>query len=90
LEHPQHNSLLFVLVNKQDGIRLTIESFSHLAKDSSFGRFLNFEDQSKAEKLLGSGEGWDFFCYVKVKLGCAVILVVHYIAVGSCLSQHNL
>lgn len=79
-----------MLVNKQDGIRLTIESFSHLAKDSSFGRFLNFEDQSKAEKLLGSGKGWDFFCYVEVKLGCAVILVVHYIAVGSSLYQRNL
>ncbi|MBA0681303.1 hypothetical protein Goari_023118 [Gossypium aridum] len=38
-----------------DGIKSTVASFSHLSKDSSFMRFGNFDEQSKAEKLLGSG-----------------------------------
>ncbi|XWS13199.1 hypothetical protein CRYUN_Cryun36dG0016900 [Craigia yunnanensis] len=42
------------LVSLEDGIKSTIESFSHLAKDSSFMRYNNFNEQSKAEKLLGS------------------------------------
>lgn len=40
----------------QEGVTLTIESFSHLAKDSSFSRCC---DRSKADKLLGSGKGWN-------------------------------
>ncbi|XVE81022.1 hypothetical protein DITRI_Ditri15bG0029400 [Diplodiscus trichospermus] len=43
------------LVSLEDGIKSTIESFSHLAKNSSFMRYSNFNEQSKAEKLLGSG-----------------------------------
>ena len=69
MEHLQQNSFFFVLVNMQDGIGLTIESFSHLAKDSPFGRFLNFEGQSKAEKLLGSGIGWDLVLLCTSKIG---------------------
>ncbi|KAK8548299.1 hypothetical protein V6N13_054900 [Hibiscus sabdariffa] len=43
------------VVSLKDGIKSTVESFSHLAKDSYFMRFSNFDEQSKAEKLLGSG-----------------------------------
>ncbi|XWS35300.1 hypothetical protein CRYUN_Cryun21dG0114200 [Craigia yunnanensis] len=43
------------VVYLEDGVKSTIESFSHLAKDSSFMRYSNFNEQSKAEKLLGSG-----------------------------------
>ncbi|XVF29408.1 hypothetical protein REPUB_Repub15cG0118600 [Reevesia pubescens] len=42
------------VVSLQDGVQSTIESFSHLAKDSSFMRYCDFNGQSKAEKLLGS------------------------------------
>lgn len=44
-------------MNVQDGITLTVESFSHLAKDSSFMRCTDFQEQSKADKLLGGGKG---------------------------------
>ncbi|KAJ6991452.1 3beta-hydroxysteroid-dehydrogenase/decarboxylase isoform X1 [Populus alba x Populus x berolinensis] len=66
------------VVSLEDGIRLTIESFSHLAKDSSFGRFLNFEDQSKAEKLLGSGKVSDILLWrdEKKTFTCFVALVL--------------
>ncbi|KAJ6419074.1 hypothetical protein OIU84_029224 [Salix udensis] len=65
-------------VSLEDGIRLTIESFSHLAKDSSFGRFLNFEGQSKAEKLLGSGKVSDICLWrdEKKTFTCFVALVL--------------
>ncbi|XP_022761619.1 3beta-hydroxysteroid-dehydrogenase/decarboxylase isoform X2 [Durio zibethinus] len=43
------------VVSLEDGVKSTIESFSHLAKDSSFMTYSNFNEQSKAEKLLGSG-----------------------------------
>ncbi|KAK8571515.1 hypothetical protein V6N12_027601 [Hibiscus sabdariffa] len=43
------------VVSLKDGIKSTVESFSHLAKDSYFMRFSNFDEQSKAQKLLGSG-----------------------------------
>ncbi|MBA0797413.1 hypothetical protein Gohar_008116 [Gossypium harknessii] len=43
------------VVSLEDGIKSTVASFSHLSKYSSFMRFGNFDEQSKAEKLLGSG-----------------------------------
>ncbi|TYH81882.1 hypothetical protein E1A91_D02G015800v1 [Gossypium mustelinum] len=44
-----------LVVSLEDGIKSTVASFSHLSKYSSFMRFGNFDEQSKAEKLLGSG-----------------------------------
>ncbi|TYG77895.1 hypothetical protein ES288_D02G012400v1 [Gossypium darwinii] len=44
-----------LVVSLEDGIKSTVASFSHLSKNSSFMRFGNFDEQSKAEKLLGSG-----------------------------------
>lgn len=41
----------------QEGIRLTVESFSHLAQDSILTRYRDFGEQSKANKLLGNGKG---------------------------------
>ncbi|XVF65627.1 hypothetical protein PTKIN_Ptkin09bG0264200 [Pterospermum kingtungense] len=66
------------IVSLDDGIKSTIESFSHLAKDSSFMSYSNFNEQSKAEKLLGSGivadvllwrdEKRTFTCFVSLAL----------------------
>ncbi|XP_039071048.1 3beta-hydroxysteroid-dehydrogenase/decarboxylase-like [Hibiscus syriacus] len=43
------------VVSLKDGIKSTVESFSHLTTDLYFMRFRNFDEQSKAEHLLGSG-----------------------------------
>ncbi|XP_021291281.1 3beta-hydroxysteroid-dehydrogenase/decarboxylase [Herrania umbratica] len=43
------------VVSLEDGVKSTIESFSCLSKDSSFMRYGNYNEKSKAEKLLGSG-----------------------------------
>ncbi|CAK7322649.1 unnamed protein product [Dovyalis caffra] len=66
------------VVSLEDGITLTIESFSHLAKDSPFGRFSNFGEQSKAEKLLGSGKAADILLWrdEKKTFTCFVALVL--------------
>ncbi|KAH7521373.1 3beta-hydroxysteroid-dehydrogenase/decarboxylase [Ziziphus jujuba] len=44
------------IVSLQEGIALTIGSFSHLAKDMSFSRCSDLDEPSKADKLLGSGK----------------------------------
>ncbi|KAK3031891.1 hypothetical protein RJ639_035201 [Escallonia herrerae] len=46
------------VVSLEEGIAATIESFSHLAKDSSNARYREFDEQSKVEKLLGSGKDY--------------------------------
>ncbi|KAL2328870.1 hypothetical protein Fmac_022297 [Flemingia macrophylla] len=43
------------IVSLEEGVTLTIESFSHLARDSSFSRCCS-DKQSKADKLLGGGK----------------------------------
>ncbi|TYI06575.1 hypothetical protein ES332_A10G167700v1 [Gossypium tomentosum] len=43
------------VVSMKDGIKLTIQSFSHLANVSFYTKYGNFNEQSKAEKMLGSG-----------------------------------
>ena len=43
--------------NLQEGITLTIKSFSHLRKELSLASFTEFTDESKADKLLGGGRG---------------------------------
>ncbi|MBA0784571.1 hypothetical protein Gotri_025719 [Gossypium trilobum] len=43
------------VVSMKDGIKLTIQSFSHLANASFYTKYGNFDEQSKAEKMLGSG-----------------------------------
>ncbi|KAE8714477.1 3beta-hydroxysteroid-dehydrogenase/decarboxylase isoform 3 [Hibiscus syriacus] len=46
------------VVSLKDGIKSTVESFSHLTTDLYFMRFRNFDEQSKAEHLLGSGTAY--------------------------------
>ena len=41
----------------QEGVSQTIRSFSHLAHDMSFSRYIDRDEPSKAEKLLGGGNG---------------------------------
>lgn len=41
----------------QDGIALTVKSFSHLAKDLPSTRLGDLIEQSKVEELLGGGQG---------------------------------
>lgn len=55
----------------QEGITLTMESFSHLARDSSYSRCCSSTEQSKAEKLLGGGKGWNTMFYLA--LHCSYI-----------------
>ncbi|XP_034198922.1 3beta-hydroxysteroid-dehydrogenase/decarboxylase isoform X3 [Prunus dulcis] len=51
------------VVSLEEGVTLTIESFSHLAKYSSFTSYSDFNEQSKVEKLLGSGEVADILLW---------------------------
>ncbi|OWM66940.1 hypothetical protein CDL15_Pgr008109 [Punica granatum] len=44
-------------VTLEEGISRTVESFSHLARDPSYMDYTNLSEQSKADKLLGSGKG---------------------------------
>ncbi|OVA11072.1 3-beta hydroxysteroid dehydrogenase/isomerase [Macleaya cordata] len=43
------------IVSLEEGVALTIQSFSHLAEDSPYSRYQESSDQTKADKLLGSG-----------------------------------
>lgn len=50
-----------LIVNVQEGITSTIESFSHLAKGSASTIYDVLNEQSKMEELLGGGEGtWQY------------------------------
>uniref|UniRef100_A0A5B6ZX06 Reticulon-like protein n=1 Tax=Davidia involucrata TaxID=16924 RepID=A0A5B6ZX06_DAVIN len=51
------------VVSLEEGVVLTIDSFSHLAQDSSFVRYGDFDEQSKVEKLLGSGKVADILLW---------------------------
>lgn len=51
------------IVSLEEGITLTMESFSHLARDSSYSRCCSSTEQSKAEKLLGGGKVADILLW---------------------------
>ncbi|CAL5211593.1 unnamed protein product [Lathyrus oleraceus] len=51
------------IVSLEEGVTLTIESFAHLAKDSSFSRCSGCVDRSKADKLLGCGKVADILLW---------------------------
>ncbi|KAA8527274.1 hypothetical protein F0562_034629 [Nyssa sinensis] len=51
------------VVSLEEGITLTVDSFHHLAQDSSFVRYSDFDEQSKVEKLLGSGKVADILLW---------------------------
>ena len=48
------------LASVQEGIALTVKSFSHLAKGSSTSKDFHYVELSKAEAMLGYGKGFDF------------------------------
>ncbi|KAM7277847.1 hypothetical protein ACFE04_004981 [Oxalis oulophora] len=50
------------LVSLEEGIKSTVESFNHLAKDS-FTRCREFPEQSKMDKLLGGGKVADILLW---------------------------
>ncbi|GFY92775.1 3-beta hydroxysteroid dehydrogenase/isomerase family protein [Actinidia rufa] len=52
-----------VSVSGKEGVTLSIESFSHLSRDSSFARQVNSDEYSKVEKLLGGGKGRTYTHY---------------------------
>ncbi|KHN25307.1 3beta-hydroxysteroid-dehydrogenase/decarboxylase isoform 3 [Glycine soja] len=64
------------IVSLEEGVTLTIESFSHLARDSSFPRCCSFTEQSKADKLLGGGKVADILLWRDEKKSFAYFLVL--------------
>lgn len=51
------------VVSLEEGITATVESFTHLAKDSSFMRYSYYDEHSKAERLLGGGKVSDILLW---------------------------
>ncbi|KAI3797974.1 hypothetical protein L1987_33239 [Smallanthus sonchifolius] len=51
------------IVSLDDGITLTVKSFTHLAKDLPYTRLGDLVEQSKIEELLGSGEVADILLW---------------------------
>ncbi|KAK9288132.1 hypothetical protein L1049_016580 [Liquidambar formosana] len=51
------------VVSLEEGVTLTLDSFSHLANDSSFLRYCDSNEQSKVDKLLGSGKVADILLW---------------------------
>ncbi|XP_020218229.1 3beta-hydroxysteroid-dehydrogenase/decarboxylase [Cajanus cajan] len=63
------------IVSLEEGVALTIESFSHLARDSSFSRCCSGK-QSKADKLLGGGKVADILLWRDEKKSFTYFLVM--------------
>ncbi|KAK4782075.1 hypothetical protein SAY86_016177 [Trapa natans] len=51
------------VVGLEEGILKTVESFSHLARDSLYSEYGNVSEQSKADRLLGSGKVADILLW---------------------------
>ncbi|KAK4566607.1 hypothetical protein RGQ29_002751 [Quercus rubra] len=51
------------VVSLEEGVTLTIESLSHLTKESCHEKYIDCNEQSKVEKLLGSGEVADILLW---------------------------
>ncbi|BAT90849.1 hypothetical protein LR48_Vigan08g164800 [Vigna angularis] len=51
------------IVSLEEGVTLTIESFSYLSKDSCLSRSFSSTEQSKADKLLGGGKVADILLW---------------------------
>ncbi|XP_031273567.1 3beta-hydroxysteroid-dehydrogenase/decarboxylase isoform X2 [Pistacia vera] len=51
------------IVSLEEGVSSTIESFSHLAKDSPLAHYSDLNEQSKVEKLLGGGKVADILLW---------------------------
>ncbi|KAM3750267.1 hypothetical protein ACB098_04G024200 [Castanea mollissima] len=59
----QKNIKYSPVVSLEEGVTLTIESLSHLTKESCHEKYIDCNVQSKAEKLLGSGEVADILLW---------------------------
>ncbi|XP_022932574.1 3beta-hydroxysteroid-dehydrogenase/decarboxylase [Cucurbita moschata] len=55
------------IVSMEEGITLTIESFSHLRKELSLASLTEFTEESKADKLLGGGRVADILLWREEK-----------------------
>ncbi|KAF7131653.1 hypothetical protein RHSIM_Rhsim09G0022400 [Rhododendron simsii] len=70
------------VVSLEEGVTLTVESFSHLARESSFGRRIISDGHTKVDKLLGSGIVADILLWrdEKTTFACflAVALLYHW------------
>lgn len=64
------------VVSLEDGISLTLKSFSHLSRDSVSASESELDEQSKADKLLGSGKVADILLWRDEKQTFACFLVV--------------
>ncbi|KAJ1410490.1 Reticulon [Sesbania bispinosa] len=64
------------IVSLEEGVTLTIESFSHLARDSSFSGCCGSSEQSKADKLLGGGKVADILLWRDEKTSFTYFLVL--------------
>ncbi|XP_068661851.1 3beta-hydroxysteroid-dehydrogenase/decarboxylase isoform X2 [Aristolochia californica] len=74
------------IVNLEEGVALTIESFSQLAEDSPYLKSQDLSQPSKAEKLLGNGKVAEMLLWrdQKKTFTCAlsVLLLFHWIFVS--------
>ncbi|KAJ8774795.1 hypothetical protein K2173_017241 [Erythroxylum novogranatense] len=68
------------VISLEDGIALTIKSFSHLEHDDSSMTHSDFQEQSKVEKLLGGGKVADILLWrdEKKTFTCFVVLSLLY------------
>ncbi|XP_061357560.1 3beta-hydroxysteroid-dehydrogenase/decarboxylase [Gastrolobium bilobum] len=64
------------IVSLEEGITLTIESFTHLARDSSFSGCRSSTEPSKADKLLGGGKVADVLLWRDEKTSFTYFLVL--------------
>ncbi|PSS35833.1 3beta-hydroxysteroid-dehydrogenase/decarboxylase [Actinidia chinensis var. chinensis] len=68
------------VISLEEGVTLSVESFSHLARDSSFARQVNSDVYSKVEKLLGGGKVADILLWrdEKKTFTCFIVVVLLY------------
>ncbi|KAF4370999.1 3beta-hydroxysteroid-dehydrogenase/decarboxylase [Cannabis sativa] len=66
------------LVSNEEGVSLTIQSFSHLAQDIFYSRYCDRVEPSKVEKLLGGGKVADILLWrdEKKSFACFLALVL--------------
>ncbi|KAJ4723544.1 Reticulon-like protein [Melia azedarach] len=68
------------IVSLEEGVSSTIESFSHLSRDSSLAHYRYFNGQSKMEKLLGGGKVADILLWrdEKKTFACFLVMVLFF------------
>ncbi|WOH12490.1 hypothetical protein DCAR_0831994 [Daucus carota subsp. sativus] len=68
------------VVSMEDGVALTVQSFSSFAKASSYSVYRDFDEQSKVDKLLGGGRVADVLLWKdeRKSFACFGVLVLAY------------